>query len=194
LLLTAATEIHSESGIFQKAQQFPIAESVDLPLSADAERFHRSGRPFLQEQLPFWFAVLIGKALFVLVPLAAVAYPIFRLLPLLYDWVMRSKIDALYGEMRSLENAMEDHAHSLEAPAMMARIGELEQRAIHLRVPTSYDGSLYTMRIHIGLLRSHLKSILANETPRSAKTDLSSAGRPRSDFSSAPSDRKSAER
>jgi hypothetical protein len=36
LLLAAATEIHSESGIFQKAEQFPLAESVDLPLSAES--------------------------------------------------------------------------------------------------------------------------------------------------------------
>jgi TRAP-type uncharacterized transport system substrate-binding protein len=164
LLLTAATEIHSRSGVFQKAEQFPVAESVDLPLSADAERFHKSGRPFLQEQLPFWFAVLIGRALFVLVPLAAVAYPIFRFIPMLYDWMMRSKIGRMYGEMRSIENAMEDQIHELDAPTMMARINELEQRAIHLRLPTAYDSSLYTMRLHIGLLRSHLDSILANDT------------------------------
>ena len=180
LLLTAATEIHSRSGIFQKAEQFPIAESVDLPLSADAERFHRSGRPFLQEQLPFWFAVLIGKALVVLVPLAAVAFPIFRFLPVLYDWMMRSKIDNLYGEMRSVENTMEDKAHDLDAAAMMARIDELEQRAIHLGVPTSYDGSLYTVRIHIGLIRSHPESILANEAPPDAEQSSAPSGRSRS--------------
>jgi hypothetical protein len=138
--------------------------------------------------------VLIGKALFVLVPLAAVAYPIFRFLPVLYDWMMRSKIDNLYSEMRSVENTMEDQAHDLDAPAMMARIDQLEQRAIHLRLPTSYDSSLYTVRIHIGLLRSHFKSILANETPRSAENDQSSAGRQRSEVSSTPSDRQSAER
>jgi TRAP-type uncharacterized transport system substrate-binding protein len=193
LLLTAATEIHSRSGIFQKAEQFPIAESVDLPLSADAARFHKSGRPFLQEQLPFWFAVLIGKALLVLVPLVAVAYPIFRFLPVLYDWMMRSKIDHLYGEMRSVENTMEDQSHDLDAPAMMARIDQLEQRAIHLPLPTSYDSSLYTVRMHIGLLRSHLKSILANAV-RSADNDQSSARRQRSEFSPAPPDRPSVDR
>jgi TRAP-type uncharacterized transport system substrate-binding protein len=170
LLLTAATEIHSRSGIFQRAEQFPVAESVDLPLSADAERFHKSGRPFLQEQLPFWFAVLIGKALFILVPLAAVTYPIFRFLPMLYDWMMRSKIDNLYGEMRSVEDTMEGQAHDLDAPAVMARIDQLEQRAIHLRLPNSYDSSLYTVRIHIGLLRSHLESILANEALADSRT------------------------
>ena len=194
LLLTAATEIHSQSGVFQKAEQFPVAESVDLPLSADAERFHRSGRPFLQEQLPFWFAVLFGKALVVLVPLAAVAFPLFRFLPLLYDWMMRSKIDNLYGEMRSVETAMEDEAHDLDAPAMMARIDELEQRAMHLRLPTSYDSSLYTVRMHIGLLRSHLRAVLANEAPPSAENDQSSARRERSEFSPAPPDRRSADR
>ena len=92
LLLAAATEIYSESGIFQKAEQFPIAELVDLPLSAEAERFHKSGRPFLQEQLPFWFAVLIGRALLVLVPVVAVAYPIIKFLPMIYNWFMSSKI------------------------------------------------------------------------------------------------------
>jgi hypothetical protein len=193
LLLTAATEIHSRSGVFQKAEQFPIAESVDLPLSGDAERFHRSGRPFLQEQLPFLLAVLVGKALVVLVPLVAVAYPIFRFLPMLYDWMMRSKIDNLYGEMRSVENIMVDKAHDLDAPTMMARIDELEQRAIHLRVPNSYDGSLYTVRMHIGLIRSHLESILANEVPRSADHEAS-ARRQRSEFSPAPPDRRSADR
>src|SRR5262249_12792595 len=107
LLLTAAADVHSQSGVFQKAGQFPIAESVDLPLSAEAWRFHKSGRPFLQEQLPFWFAVLIGRALFVLVPLMAVAYPIFKFLPMMYDWIMRSRIRQFYREMRSVENTME---------------------------------------------------------------------------------------
>jgi TRAP-type uncharacterized transport system substrate-binding protein len=175
LLLTAATQIHSQSGVFHKAEQFPVAESVDLPLSADAERFHKSGRPFLQEQLPFWFAVLIGKALFVLVPLAAVAYPTFKFLPMLYDWMMRSRIQRMYGEMRSVEAAMEDEAHKLDAPAMMARIDQLEQRAIHLKLPTAYDSSLYTMRLHLGLIRSHLESIVENETAHGADESQSGA-------------------
>ena len=150
LLLAAATEIHSESGIFQKAEQFPIAESVDLPLSAEAERFHKSGRPFLQEQLPFWFAVLIGRVLFVLVPVVAVAYPIIKFLPMMYNWFMSSRIQRFYGEMRLVENTMEDHARALDVSAMTAKINKLEQRAIHLRLPSAYDSSLYTMRSPYG--------------------------------------------
>jgi hypothetical protein len=112
---------------------------------------------------------------------------------MLYDWMMRSKIQRMYGEMRSVENTMEDQADGLDAPAMMARINQLEQRAIHLRLPTAYDSSLYTMRLHIGLIRSHLESILANETIRSAENTQSSARRLSSEFSPAPPDRQSAE-
>jgi hypothetical protein len=187
LLLTAAMEIHSQSGIFQKVGQFPIAESIDLPLSAEAERFHKSGRPFLQEELPFWLAVLIGRALFVLIPLAAVAYPILKFLPMMYDWIMSSRIQRFYREMRSVENTMEDKSQELDASAMTAKIDQLEQRAIRLRLPNAYDSSLYTMRVHIGLLRSHLESILSNEniqregnqSPRSHQgSDLSEASPP----------------
>jgi TRAP transporter TAXI family solute receptor len=182
LLLAAATEIHSESGIFQKAEQFPIAESVDLPLSAEAERFHKSGRPFLQEQLPFWFAVLIGRVLFVLVPVVAVAYPIIKFLPMMYNWFMSSRIQRFYGEMRLVENTMEDHARALDVSAMTAKINKLEQRAIHLRLPSAYDSSLYTMRVHMGLLRSHLQSILENQNTQreesQSRSDLSQASRP----------------
>ena len=181
LLLDAATQIHSQSGVFQKPEQFPVAESADLPLSADAERFHKSGRPFLQELLPFWFAVLVGRALLVFVPLVAVAYPIFRFLPMLYDWMMRVKIQRMYGEMRAIENVMEDEAHGFDAPAMMARIDQLEQRAIHLKLPTAYGSSLYTMRLHLELIRAHLESFRANES--AGADDPSSTRRRRSEFS-----------
>ena len=69
----------------------------------------------------------------------------------------------------------------------------VEQRAIHLQLPTAYDSSLYTMRLHIGLIRSHLESILANGTSNGKESDQSSARRLSAEFSPAPPDRQSAE-
>ncbi len=45
--------------------------------------------------------------LVVLLPLAAVLYPMFRFLPQIYDWAMQSKIRRLYDEMRAIESEME---------------------------------------------------------------------------------------
>jgi TRAP-type uncharacterized transport system substrate-binding protein len=156
LLLTAAAQIHSGPGLFQKAGQFPAAESIDIPLSAEAQRFYKSGRPFLQDYLPFWIATLTGRLLVVLIPLAALLYPLFKFLPLMYGWIMRSKIIPLYNEMRSIEREMEDQGGGRDAAAMIAKLDQLDQRASRLKLPTAYASMAYMLRAHIGLVRERL--------------------------------------
>ena len=75
LLLDAAVQIHSQPGIFQKAGQFPAAESIDLPLSDEAQRFYKSGRPFLQHYLPFWIATFVERVLVVFDSYGGLALP-----------------------------------------------------------------------------------------------------------------------
>jgi len=156
LLLDAAVQIHSQPGIFQKAGQFPAAESIDLPLSGEAQRFYKSGRPFLQGYLPFWIATLIEKLLVVLIPLAALLYPVFKLLPQMYDWMMQLRIRRLYDEIRSIESEMEARGPEFDASTLNAKLDEIDQRANHLQLPTVYASSLYIMRSHIDLVRTRL--------------------------------------
>ena len=49
LLLDAAVHIHSQPGIFQKAGQFPAAESIDLPLSGEARVSTNPGDHFCKD-------------------------------------------------------------------------------------------------------------------------------------------------
>jgi TRAP-type uncharacterized transport system substrate-binding protein len=156
LLLDAAVQIHSQPGIFQKAEQFPAAESIDLPLSGEARRFYKSGRPFLQGYLPFWIATLVETALVVLIPLAVLLYPVFKLLPQMYDWTMQLKIRRLYDQIRSIENDMEAQRPEFDANALNAKLDQIDQRANHLQLPTVYASNLYTLRSHIDLVRTRL--------------------------------------
>jgi TRAP transporter TAXI family solute receptor len=156
-LLSAAAEIHAEPGIFQRAGQFPAAEPIGLPLSAEAQRFHKSGRPFLQHHLPFWMAVLVERLLVVLIPVVGLLYPLLRFIPALYDWSMRSKIFHLYGEMRFLELQIErgDAKHDLDATT--AQLDRIEERAHQLKMPKAYASMLYSLLGHIALVRQRLK-------------------------------------
>ncbi len=162
LLLEAATQIHSQPGIFQKAGQFPAAESIDLPLSSEAQRFYKNGRPYLQEYLPFWIATLLEKIIVVFLPLIAVVYPIFKLLPQLYDWFMQSRILRLYDEMKSIESEIESGSGGIGRDAINAKLDHLALRANQLRLPTTYASALYTLRSHMNLVRARL----ADRTPR----------------------------
>ena len=156
LLLSAAIQIHSQPGIFQKAGQFPAAESIDLPLSEGAQRFYKTGRPFLQEHLPFWIATLVEKILVVFVPLAVLLYPMLKFLPQIYDWFMRSRIMRLYEEMRLIESEMEAQGQERNTNAMTAKLDQLEERTNALRLPRVYAIMLYTLRMHINLVRGRL--------------------------------------
>ena len=156
LLLSAAVQIHSQPGIFQKAGQFPAAESIDLPLSDEAQRFYKTGRPFLQEHLPFWIATLVERVLVVFVPLAALLLPMSKFLPQIYDWFMRSKIMRLYDEMRLIESEMEVQGQGHDAGVINAKLDQLDQRANRLSLPTTYASMLYGLRSHIDLIRGRL--------------------------------------
>jgi hypothetical protein len=156
LLLTAAVQIHSGPGVFQRAGQFPAAEGVDIPMSADALQFYKSGRPFLQNYLPFWMASLVGRLLIVLIPLLGVLYPLMRFVPALYGWLMRSKISRLYGELRFLEDQIGTRGAEGRGGDIVAQLDRLEDQANHLKVSAGYANMLYMLRNHIDLVRARL--------------------------------------
>jgi TRAP-type uncharacterized transport system substrate-binding protein len=161
LLLNAATEIHSGPSIFNRANAFPAAEAIDIPLSNEAVRFYKSGLPFLHDYFPFWMAALIGKLIILLIPILGVLYPMMRFLPRLYDWAMRSKVLRMYGELRLLEDEMANARNTgRDTREMTARLDRLEGQANQLKVPVAYASMLYMLRNHIDLVREGLSKRL----------------------------------
>jgi TRAP transporter TAXI family solute receptor len=156
LLLSTAAQIHSGASMFHRAGRFPAAEGIDLPLSSEAVHFYKSGQPFLQHNLPFWVASLVGRLLVLLIPIVAVLYPIMRFLPALYGWAMRRKIARLYGELRFLEDEITGSGRQADAAQMMARLDHLEKQANQLRMPIAYESMMFLLRNHIGVVRNRL--------------------------------------
>jgi TRAP transporter TAXI family solute receptor len=156
LLLSTAVQIHSGVGMFHHAGRFPAAEGIEVPLSREAVQFYKSGQPFLQDNLPFWMASLVGRLLVLLIPIIAVLYPMMRFLPALYGWLMRRKIARLYGELRFLEDEITAGGGPTDAAQLMARLDQLEKQANQLRMPIAYEGMTYLLRNHIGVVRNRL--------------------------------------
>ncbi len=156
LLLDAAVQIHSGPAMFQKAGQFPAAESIDLPLSDEARQFYRSGRPFLQRHLPFWLAVLIGRLLFLIIPVVGIIYPLVQLVPAVYGWQVQRRIFQLFGELRFIEHDLETRTGQ-DIEGLLSRMGRIEEKANRIHVPLAYANMKYTLWIHITLVRERLE-------------------------------------
>ena len=157
LLLDAAEQIHGHPGVFDDAGQFPAAEAIDLPLSAEARQFYKSGPPLTQRYFPFWLAALVERLVVLLVPLLGVMYPLVRLAPAAYAWSIRRRIFGLYSELRVLELAVGAGSKAPVSAEVIGRLDSLEQRAHRLQLPVAYSPMLYTLRDHITLVRRRVE-------------------------------------
>lgn len=156
LLLDAATKVHAPPGIFHAAGAFPAAEALEFPLSDEAARYHKSGRPFFQRHLPFWAAVLLERLLFLVVPLVGVVVPVAGWAGSAYRSLMQNRVLALYSELRLVEQDIDAGAAESGRPDVMARLDELERRAGRVRVPVQLAQMLYTLKDHIRAVRARV--------------------------------------
>lgn len=157
LLMQAAAEVHGEPGVFQKPGEFPKAQAVDFPLSTEAERYFKSGRPFLQRYLPFWAATLVDRMVVLLVPFFALLVPLVKIAPSLYSWRVRSRIYRRYGELKFLEAELESDPQRYPRDEWLRRLDAIETDVNHIPTPLAYAGMLYTLRSHIELVRATMQ-------------------------------------
>lgn len=176
-LLEAASEVHSGSGLFHAAGQFPAAETIDLPLGKHARQFYKTGPPFLQRHLPFWLAVLVQQLLLLLIPVAGVVYPILRFSPALYTWLQHQRIYKVYSELMLLEDEMASTTSLSRTNNYVERLDQLEVRASSLSLPMSFQPLAYALRLHIGVVRQraekqreHAREILPEPLDRSEES------------------------
>jgi len=156
LLLQAAEEIHSGPRMFQKPGQFPAEESIDIPLSDQARQYYKSGKPFLQQHLPFWLAVLANQLLVLLIPVIGVLYPLLRLFPALYGWQIQRRIFRLYGELRFLEQDLDTGGAGQNMDDLNTRLDQIEAKAHRLRAQGIYANMRYTLWMHITMIRERM--------------------------------------
>ncbi|HTL21902.1 MAG TPA: TAXI family TRAP transporter solute-binding subunit [Steroidobacteraceae bacterium] len=175
LLLEAATEIHSDAGLFRKAGEFPAPAPVDLPISKDARQFYKSGSPFLQRYLPYGLAVLASRLLLLLIPVIGVAYPLLRMAPALYGWSMRRRIFRLYGELKYIETELEN-ARAIPAADLLTQLQRLEERANRLQLPFAFAPFLYQLRNHIALVRARIQAVASGAAAPAAQRPSAAAG------------------
>ncbi|MBC7957749.1 MAG: ABC transporter substrate-binding protein [Cytophagales bacterium] len=150
LFVQAAQTVHGEAGWFQRKGDFPSAKNTERPLAAEAQRFYTAGVPVLQRFLPFWLANLVDRMWVVLVSIVAILIPLSRVVPPLYQFRIRSRIFRWYKQLR----AVEDGQGQRPTEELMKELAEIEQSVEQISVPLSYADELYSLRGHIGLVRS----------------------------------------
>jgi TRAP-type uncharacterized transport system substrate-binding protein len=156
LLLQAADEIHSPGGMLHRPEEFPAAERVDVPLSADARTFYKSGGSYLQRHLPFWLWVFTSRFLLLVIPLIGILYPLTQAIPSIIDLVVNLRLNRIYRELRDIDARIDRDQSPEEFAEDRKRLENLDTRVRQIRVPMRNARTLYTLRHHLSLVRERI--------------------------------------
>ncbi|RLL52694.1 TAXI family TRAP transporter solute-binding subunit [Mariprofundus sp. EBB-1] len=153
LMMQAATDIHAGSSLFSTAGAFPTAQYAGLGLSTVAKNYYKSGPPLLQRYLPFWAATLVNRLKVMLLPFLVLLIPLFKVMPPLYRWRIRSGIYRWYEEIGKIDaEMMAGYSESLQLD-----LDRIEMEIRKVKVPLSYAEELYDLRLHLALVRDQLE-------------------------------------
>lgn len=159
LFAQASVIIHGRSGWFRRQGEFPNASYNEIPVVPQAAKLYREGPPFLQRYLPFQVANFFERMWIVIVALGALLLPLSRVVPPLYVWKVRSRIYRWYGQLRIVEQTIEEVLPDKRAevyPAQLQRLAEIEEKVNQISIPLSFADELYRLRSHIDFVRQRI--------------------------------------
>jgi TRAP transporter TAXI family solute receptor len=171
LLLVAATRLHSRAGVFERPRQFPSPDFTDFPVSDEAARFYRNGPPFLARYLPFWAASLVDRMKIMLLPLLALLFPLFKIVPPTYRWRIRRKIFKWYREVQTADMALAQSQSVESLDRILARLDAAEHEMRQINIPLGYSDAHYHLRVHFDMVRAKVlaaKDKLLSDAPARA--------------------------
>jgi TRAP-type uncharacterized transport system substrate-binding protein len=159
MLLETASLVHNRAGVLQKANEFPAAEALEIPLSSDARSYFKSGKPFLQRYLPFWLAALVEQIGFLAVPVLGLLYPLLKGLMAFYGWMIQRKFYQIYGELHWLERELDKLDGKKTPEELLTRMKHLEHRTNRIKVASKYVPMLYSLKENVAYVRGRMSAV-----------------------------------
>lgn len=163
LFVQAAAGIHGGTGWFQQQGQFPSARYTEIPVAPEALKFYKDGAPVLQRYMSFWLANFFDRMWVLVVALGALILPLSRVVPPLYVWRIRSRVYRWYGQLRTVEQALEEVPEEQRAQvyaAQLQRLDQIEEMVNQISIPLSFADGLYGLRSHINFVRKRILTLM----------------------------------
>ncbi len=142
--------------MFQKRGEFPWTFDPEFELAAEAENFYLNGTPFWQRYLPFWLATFIERMILMIVPILTIVLPVFKLVPMIFEWRIKRRIMRWYVALRELEGKILERKTKSYQPDLVYEINRIDLGVAALPVPLRYQQQVYDLRGHIDLVRQGL--------------------------------------
>jgi TRAP-type uncharacterized transport system substrate-binding protein len=162
-LLDAAVEIHEIPNFLQRHGQFPSFRGSDFPLSPTARAYSLGARPWMETLLPYRTAQYAELVFYAIGPILAIALLMLAWIPKLFDWRISSALNHFYGDLKFLENDMDEVAadNPMALRQLLERLDNIERQVVALDLPDEFSERWYTLREHLVAARDRLLKLRA---------------------------------
>ena len=157
VLLDAAQTIHAGTSAIHALGVFPNAKTGDLIASDETQRYFKDGKPWLEKVLPFWLANFIARLLLVLIPMAAILFPIIKLEPQLEAFIAKRALQPRYFAAHAIEQAFFAEPKQ-DKPQYLAQLSDLEHVSSTTKVPSDHIKDRYALLQHIAVIKHRILS------------------------------------
>ena len=112
--------------------------------------------PLAAAVFTFWIAVSVDRLLIMLIPLATLLIPLFKIAPPTYRWRIRKRIYSHYSNLLEVETALLDNSSMAVLDRCTRKIEKIEQDLAEVNVPLSYADQLYHLRMHVRFVKQRV--------------------------------------
>lgn len=161
LILQTCREIQSEGSWLEKAGQFPAKLGVTLPLLPEAKQYLEKGPSFYNRLIPFRVAIWVDRLLIMVIPLAAVAFPLMKMAMPSFLWFIRRKIGLKYRGIMAIRNRIDQGTIEDTIDDDIAQLRKYEEELNRIIKPLALGYDFYRLKAEIRKLRDNLEEIKA---------------------------------
>ena len=106
--------------------------------------------------MPFWVAVSVDRLLILLIPLATLLIPLFKIAPPTYRWRIRKRIYNHYRYLLEVETALLENPPEAVLESCTAKIKKIEEELAQVNIPLSYADQLFHLRMHVRFVKQQV--------------------------------------
>ena len=160
LAISVANDVHGGAGLFHRAGDFPSLRRIDFPTAAVARTTLLHGLPWLENALPFWWAQVAERLLFIVLPVAFLVLWLMHVLSSWLRWWLESRVNRWYGELKFIENDLrKQDVTGLDVERFLLRLQAIDKTMMAFSTPRELMARCYTLHQHINFVRRQLDGL-----------------------------------
>ena len=125
--------------------------------------FYKNGPPLLERYLPFWLATFLDRMRIMLIPIATLLLPLFKVVPMAYQWRIKRRMMYWYGQLRMLERKMRADRSPAHIAIYQDEIHRIEDAVGVIPIPHAYTDQFYNLRSAVDMVRLRINSLAAGQ-------------------------------